>query len=499
MLRRTGTKIAAFVIIISVIMSLFPSALPVSAAETSEEKTSPKVYYVISYEEETITVDPDCMYALKADSDKGDKESWYPIIGTEINISKYIPKSGKTYTIALRYADDVLKDGKYVSRTEVKLSARPEIKPLKGQVEYDTEKESFVNKSSSPVEIFVGDSTLAITLGKAGSKSDDVDFIANDTEKMSMDLFPAGSAFTYRVRWVEDTLKEDGSVDRAGTFASLPGKSKVSAPPKAPKITLENQAEKTKKGVTTPAYDYFKGTSDKIEVFIGTKEMIGTNGDNYEEDVWVKIPSDKKNIKLEDLKAVRAAEIKKITDAIEASSSTIADFYDGIVINYKDNDINKDKESYTIIFRTAAGKKPASTKNAIIIPVDKYKIVPIVSFENKNISSAAATDIKFTLKSGTFNADAANAAVTDLLGLTDETNITYAFKTDGTPKDGGTEFTITVTTTKPAASDSSLDKTIKELKIAKAYVQDDEGEEPKSDVSVTGTITIKIEKETAGS
>lgn len=506
--RRSGVQVAAVFMLISVMMSLFLSALPVSADETTEEKTSPKVDYVISYTEEKIIVEPNCMYTLKAETDKGIKEKWYPVYGREINISKYIPKEGKTYTIAIRYVEDTLKDEKYVSRTEVKLASRPDIKAFKELVEYNNDKESFVNNSSSTIEIFIGDSAEALVLGKKGSKETDDNFIAYDTEKMPIDLFPAGASYTYRVAGIEETYKEDGkTVDVAGKFASLAGKGKVGAQPKAPKITLEYKAEKTKSGINTPACDYFKGTSEKVEVYIGDSEVIATDStESYWEEVWVKIPAGKKNINMEDLKSLRSSEIKKINEDIakgEGNGAKYRDFVDGIIINYKDNDPAKDVESYSIMFRTpktSDGKKTASAKTTITVDCAKYKLVPTASFTDKKITAANTTTdtIKITLKNGTLANDLSSIGDIIKSGLVDDANkVTYELAANSETTGGRTGdnfFTILIKTTQPESTESDLVKEVESITLLASAILDTDGDVITNDVKVTGTITINIAK-----
>ena len=133
---------------------------------------------LINYDKETVTImaengsgiylyefdpekGPEYMYCLKAVADGAsqDNEKWYPFMGSEMDISSFVPKSGAPYRLGIRLAYDVEKEanGNYSSanRQVVLISPRRVLsKAEKNEIVYKNEQIMLNSPGADEIDIY---------------------------------------------------------------------------------------------------------------------------------------------------------------------------------------------------------------------------------------------------------------------------------------------------------------------------------------------------------
>lgn len=134
---RSGAKVAVIVIIAAFMLSLFPSAFTVSAADTFTLSVNYDLELLSASGAES-NLDSNkgkviYMYSPGVSSTASGKrqasEKWYPMYNNQIELKKFIPNtSDRDYVIAVRLAAEIPdENGAYASRQTVILRGRPNI------------------------------------------------------------------------------------------------------------------------------------------------------------------------------------------------------------------------------------------------------------------------------------------------------------------------------------------------------------------------------------
>ena len=208
---------------------------------------------VIDYEQETVRIamdvyegnylfyefdqdrGPEYMYCLKAVSDGSsqEKEKWYPFMGSEMDISALVPKSGSSaYRLGIRLANDVQKeeDGNYSSanrRVALIPPRRVLTKAEKSEIVYKNEQIMLSLPGSEAIDIYY-------QVGLSG-------WLKATISGNSGISFPSSIAPMGVVVEIKYAAVPSDSENKEGNFGSVPVKIKVPKAGAKPNIRGDDQ------------------------------------------------------------------------------------------------------------------------------------------------------------------------------------------------------------------------------------------------------------------